>query len=374
MDAVPDTAEIALHRLPPPPLCNVARNCSSGFGGVLLRDRRGVGAYEVLYASKHVTTDNAYVDADTAQVTALTSGPVAAVRVVDTQTVKKGDILVVIDPTDRRIDLEHAEAALAQTIRRVRGYAANNTALDGQITARQADLIRARAGARPCPGRVQPPATAGEKRRRIGRRADDRKDLPRCGRSRVRPGRGQCSRAHGSYQANDVLIDGMPLDQNPEVRAARANVDQARVNLERTVVRAPADGIVAERSVQVGQMVQSGTLLMTVVPVQQAYVNANFKEMQLEKVRAGQPAERGQRSLRQQRRLSRARGGLLGRHGLRDGRRSFAKRNRQLDQGGPALARPHRARSERARRQSAQGRPLDDRRHQRLPLSNRSEP
>src|SRR5271169_4499418 len=103
----------------------------------------GAAAYNVLVASRHVETDNAYVDADTAQVTSLTAGPVAEVRVVDTQAVKKGEVLVVLDDTDRRLDLD--QAALADIVRRVRGYQANNTALSGQVAAREADLIRARA-------------------------------------------------------------------------------------------------------------------------------------------------------------------------------------------------------------------------------------
>src|SRR5579872_2861977 len=105
----------------------------------------GFGGYQFLVASRHVTTDNAYVDADTAQVTALTSGPVKEVRVVDTQAVHKGDILVVIDDTDRRLELEQAQSALGDIERLVRGYQANDTALDGQIMARQADLARAKA-------------------------------------------------------------------------------------------------------------------------------------------------------------------------------------------------------------------------------------
>jgi membrane fusion protein (multidrug efflux system) len=97
--------------------------------------------------------------------------------------------------------------------------------------------------------------------------------------------------AHGARDANRVLISGVSLDQNPEVTAAKFRVEQAQVALDRTVVRAPIDGVVAKRSVQVGQMVQPGALLMTVVPVQDAYVNANFKEVQLKKVRVGQPVE-----------------------------------------------------------------------------------
>src|SRR5579872_4470374 len=105
----------------------------------------GFGGYQFLVASRHVTTDNAYVDADTAQVTALTSGPVKEVRVVDTQAVHKGDILVVLDDTDRRLELEQAQSALGQIERRVRGYQANDASLGGQVAARQADIIRARA-------------------------------------------------------------------------------------------------------------------------------------------------------------------------------------------------------------------------------------
>ena len=83
------------------------------------------------------------MDTDAAQVNALTNGPVKEVRVVDTQAVRKGDILVVIDDTDRRLELEQAQSALGDIERRVQGYQANNTALDGQIMARQADLVRA---------------------------------------------------------------------------------------------------------------------------------------------------------------------------------------------------------------------------------------
>lgn len=84
------------------------------------------------------------------------------------------------------------------------------------------------------------------------------------------------------------MIDNTTTDTNPEVLAARAALDQARVDLERTVVRAPVDGVVSRRQVQVGQRVQQGAMLMLVVPVKDAYVDANFKEVELAKVRPGQ--------------------------------------------------------------------------------------
>ena len=249
----------------------------------------GFGAYQVLVASRHATTDNAYVDADTAQVTALTSGPVQQVRVVDTQAVRKGDVLVVIDNTDRRLEFEQARSALGDIERRVRGYQANNTALDGQIMARQADLARAKAElarAKIDYGRRQSLAESGAV---SGEEMTSFKTALDAAQAAYEQAQANVAGAKGSYEANNVLIAGVPLSQNPEVTAARFRVEQAQVALDRTIIRAPVDGIVVKRSVQVGQMVQPGTPLMTVVPVQQAYVNANFKEGQLTRVHNGQP-------------------------------------------------------------------------------------
>lgn len=251
----------------------------------------GLGAYQTFVMSQHVTTDNAYVDADAAQVTALTSGPVKNVRVIDTQIVHKGDVLVAIDDTDRRLELEQAQSALADIERRVRSYQATNTALDGQIMARQADLLRAKAElihAKVEYDRRKPLASSGAV---SGEELTSAKTALDTAQAAYDQAVANLEEAKGAYEANNVLIAGLPLNQNPEVTAARFRVEQAQVALNRTVIRAPIDGVVVKRSVQVGQMVQPGTPLMTVVPVAQAYVNANFKEVQLKKVRVGQPAE-----------------------------------------------------------------------------------
>jgi membrane fusion protein (multidrug efflux system) len=86
-----------------------------------------------------------------------------------------------------------------------------------------------------------------------------------------------------------VLIEGVSLDQNPEVAAAKARLDAAQLMLDRTVLRAPLDGIISKKQVEVGQQVAVGAPLMVIVPAQDAYVDANFKEVQLKKVRPGQP-------------------------------------------------------------------------------------
>jgi membrane fusion protein (multidrug efflux system) len=251
----------------------------------------GFWIYEITVAARHVSTDNAYVDAESAQVTALTGGPVAEVRVVDTQSVKKGDILVILDDTDRRLELEQAQSALGQIERRVRGYQANNGALNGQIAAREADLVRAKAELQQAQveyDRRKPLAGSGAV---SGEELTSFQTQLEAAQAAYAQAQANLTAAQGAHEANDVLIAGVPLEQNPEVTAARQRVEQARVALDRTVVHAPIDGIVTTRLVQVGQMVQPGTSLMKVVPVQQAYVNANFKEVQLRKVRIGQPAE-----------------------------------------------------------------------------------
>ena len=253
----------------------------------------GVGyvAYDFALASKHAATDNAYVDAETAEVTALTSGPVAQVSVVDTQAVKKGDVLVVLDDADRRLELEQAQSALGQALRKIQSIQANGGSLSGQTAARQADLIRAKAELQRAEAEydrrnplVGTGAISGEEMTSVKTNLESAQAAYAQAEANLRA-------AQGAHEANDALIQGVPLDQNPEVAAARSRVEQAQIALSRTVVRAPVDGIVTKRTVQVGQMVQPGALMMTIVPVQQAYVTANFKEVQLKKVRAGQKAE-----------------------------------------------------------------------------------
>ncbi|MFC3070848.1 HlyD family secretion protein [Phenylobacterium soli] len=246
-------------------------------------------AYALLFAGRTVKTDNAYVGAEVAQVTPLIPGPVAKVLVRETETVKAGQPLVVLDDADARIAVAQAEAALGQAERKVKGYAANDTALGGQVGARQADLMRAQANltmARTDLARRQNLAGSGAV---SGEELTTAKNAFAAAEAQVAQAEANLRAAQGAREANQVLIAGAPLEQNPEVAAARARLDAARLALARTVIRAPLDGVVSKKSVQVGQEVQAGTPLMAVVPVYAAYVDANFKEVQLEKVRVGQP-------------------------------------------------------------------------------------
>ena len=162
-----------------------------------------------------------------------------------------------------------------------------------------------------------------------------------------RPGGGQARRGARDVAANQALIAGSSVDNNPEVAAAKAALDQARLDLERTVIRAPIDGVVTNRQVQVGQRVAAGTPLMTIVPVGSVYVDANFKEGQLDAVRPGQPVSSCRDLYGERRGVPRPGRRLRRRHRLGLRPDPGAERDRQLDQGRPAPAGAHRARSRR---------------------------
>ncbi|WP_018605022.1 HlyD family secretion protein [Uliginosibacterium gangwonense] len=272
---------------------------------VVLLSGCSYGAYWTLHASNYVSTDNAYTAVEVAQVTPAVGGTVREVKVVDTQTVKKGDVLVVIDDTDARLALAQAEAEYGRAVRRVRGFEANDSSLKAQIAARDADEQRAAAQLSSAEADferahidlMRREALAGsgsvsgdELTRAQNAYATAKANL---GAARATAAQAKANRttALGSREANAVLIDNATVESNPEVALARARRDQARVDLERTIVRAPVDGVVAKRQVQTGQRVQAGMTLLAVVPMQQMHVDANFKEVQLQKVRVGQKVE-----------------------------------------------------------------------------------
>jgi len=261
------------------------------------------GAYWLFYASHYVSTDNAYAAVETAQVTPEIGGTIREVRVTDTQTVKKGDVLIVIDPTDARLALAQAEAELGRAIRRVKGYVATDGGLAAQIAAREAeekraaaqlasaeaDFERARIDLQRREALSASGSVSGEELTRAQNAFAAAQANLTAGRAGAEQAKANRAAAIGSKEANAVLITDATVDTNPEVALARAKRDQAAIDLERTVIRSPVDGVVAKRQVQLGQRVQAGTPLLAVVPVHDMHVDANFKEVQLENVRIGQP-------------------------------------------------------------------------------------
>jgi len=252
----------------------------------------GYGAWWTLSGSRHVETDNAYVEASSAQITPLVSAAIVRVPVIDTQKVKAGDILVVLDDADARLALAQAEAQLAQTERKVDGYYANDAALAAQTEARVAQIASARSDlerARSEYERRQALARSGAV---SGEELSGAKTTLAAAQAALAAAEAQELAAKGARDVNAALIRGAGgASANPEIAQARAKVEQAKLDLGRTIIRAPIDGVVAKNTAQVGQRVQVGAPLMSVVPVETAYVNANFKEVQLRKVKVGQPVE-----------------------------------------------------------------------------------
>ena len=272
-------------------------------GGVVGTAAVVTAAYWYLYGSHFVSTDNAYAAVEIAQVTPSVGGTISEVRVTDTQSVRKGDVLVVIDPTDAKLALAQAEADLGSAIRRVRGYVANDSGLAAQIAARAADERRAAAQLASAEAdferakidlqRREALSTSGSvsgdeltRAQNAFAAAEANLTVAQASTAQAKANR---DAAIGSKDANAALIANSTEETNPEVALARARRDQAAVDLERTIIRAPLDGVVAKRQVQLGQRVQAGTPLLAVVPVHEMHVDANFKEVQLETVRAGQP-------------------------------------------------------------------------------------
>ncbi|WP_018606653.1 HlyD family efflux transporter periplasmic adaptor subunit [Uliginosibacterium gangwonense] len=287
-----------------PALRNRRNRLLAYLGGVVVVGAVGAGAYWYIHASNYVSTDNAYTAVETAEVTPSVDGTIAEVRVNDTEIVHKGDVLVVIDPTDAKLVLAQAEAELGRAVRRVRGYVANDGNLKAQIDAREADTLRATAQLKSAQSDLDRAAIDLHRREALadtgsvsGEDISKARNAYASAEAALISARASVTQAYanrqaseGSRQANAVLINNATEETNPEVALARAKRDQATVDLQRTVIRSPIDGVVAKRQVQIGQRIKSGTPLLSVVPVQTMHVDANFKEVQLEKVRVGQQA------------------------------------------------------------------------------------
>ncbi|WP_272896539.1 HlyD family efflux transporter periplasmic adaptor subunit [Candidatus Dactylopiibacterium carminicum] len=250
-----------------------------------------------------MSTDNAYTAAEVAQITPAVAGTVAEVKASDTQFVKRGDVLVNIDPVDARLGLAQAEAELERAIRRVKAYQTTDGNLAAQIQAReadsqraaaqltaaQADFERARVDLQRREALVESGSVSGDELTRARNAFKASEANLAAAIAAEQQASANLRSAKAARETNAIQIAEPSVAQNPEVVAARARLEQARVDLERTVIRAPIDGVVAKRQVQVGQRVQPGMPLMAVVPVGDIYVDANFKEVQLQRVRTGQP-------------------------------------------------------------------------------------
>ena len=249
------------------------------------------GVYWALVLNHYESTDNAYVQGNVVQLTPQVGGTVVAINADDTDHVKAGQLLVKLDPADAEVALDQAEAQLAQTVREVRTMYANNSTLKAQIDLRQADLARARsdeARAQDDVSRRTPLLATGA----VGKEEFNHSTSQlAAAKSSVVAAQSAVLAAREQLSSNQTLTDGIAVDQHPNVLRAAARVREAYLALHRADLLAPVDGFVAKRSVQLGQRVQAGAPLMSVIALNQLWIDANFKESQLKNLRIGQPVE-----------------------------------------------------------------------------------
>ena len=247
------------------------------------------GAYWALVLNHYESTDNAYVQGNVVQLTPQIGGTVIAINADDTDHVKAGQLLVKLDPADAQVALDQAEAQLAQTVREVRTLYANNSTLKAQIDLRQADLARAQsevARAQDDVSRRAPLLATGA----VGKEEFNHSTSQLAvAKSSVIAAQSAVLAAREQLSSNQTLTDGVAVDQHPNVLRAAARVRESYLALHRAELLAPVDGFVAKRSVQLGQRVQAGAPLMSVIALNQLWIEANFKESQLKNLRIGQP-------------------------------------------------------------------------------------
>ncbi|QIE90338.1 HlyD family secretion protein [Pseudomonas nitroreducens] len=234
-------------------------------------------AWEILYGRWHEDTDDAYVNGNVVQITPQITGTVVSIGADDGDLVRKGQVLVKFDPSDADIALQQAEANLARTVRQVRGLFSNVDGYKADVAAKKVALAKAEADFK----RRQNLANDG---------AISQEELAHA-RDALDTARSSLTTSEQQLDTNRALVDDTVIASHPDVKAAAAKLRQAYLDDARAVIIAPVTGYVAKRTVQVGQRVQPGAALMAVIPLDQVWIDANFKETQLKHMRIGQPVE-----------------------------------------------------------------------------------
>ena len=234
-------------------------------------------AYYFLYARWHQDTDDAYVQGNVVSIVPQTSGTVVSIDADDGMKVEAGQALVHLDANDAQVAYDQSVANLAGTVRQVRGLYSTVDTGQAQIRAREVAVAQARADVSRRSGLVASGAVSSEELAHA-------RDLLTSAEAALSGSRGDLSRSR-------ALVDATTLAKQPQVQVAASQLRQAYLNLQRSAIVAPVSGYVAKRQVQLGQRVQPGATLMTIVPLEQVWVEANFKETQLGHMRIGQPVE-----------------------------------------------------------------------------------
>ena len=259
----------------------------------------------LFYSSQFVVTDNAYTAVELSQVTTAVEGTIKEVRVHDTQRVKAGDILALIDDADTSLAVKQAQSDLDLAARRVEGYFVRDELLAAKVLAREAEMRGAKA-------QVDSASTAklrtavdfarrkalektgsvsGEELTRAESAAIAAQAELALAQANLTLSEANLASAKAERNMNITFIAGTTVPTHPEVMLARAKLEQAQINHRRTEIRASVAGVVSKLQIQVGQRVHSGQSMLVIVPVDDMHVNANFKEVQLSKIKVGQAVE-----------------------------------------------------------------------------------
>jgi membrane fusion protein (multidrug efflux system) len=233
------------------------------------------GLYWLVYARHFESTNDAYVGGDIVAITSRENATVLALHADNTQSVRRGQLLIEFEPISAKVAMEAAEANLARTVRNVRTDFSKVAQARAQLNAARVTLSQAQNDYR---------------RRGSAGDAVSGEELHHA-RDAVASAQAGVAAAESALSQAEASVEGAAVANNPDVLAAIARLRQAAITLGHMKLTAPVDGVVAQRTVQIGQQVAPGAPLMAVVPLQSVWVDANFKEGQLEDMRIGQPVE-----------------------------------------------------------------------------------
>jgi membrane fusion protein, multidrug efflux system len=232
-------------------------------------------------------TDNAFVAADTTEVSPQIDGYVVEVLVADNQRVEPGQILIRLDDANAKAALAQAEANLASVTAAVGNVDARAIQEQAMIASRAAAVSQAQAQADLARQQVDRYGTLAEQ----GWVSQQRIQTERASARTAQASVAEAQAALVAEQRTAGVLGSTRTQSVAAVEVARAQVEQARIALDRTVIRAPVGGVVGARGVRVGQYVRPGGQILSIVPLGDAYVVANFKETQMDRLRLGQAVE-----------------------------------------------------------------------------------
>jgi len=258
-----------------PPAAGTRRRNLKVLAAVVVACAVGYVSYWYSYARHFESTDDCYVNGDVVQITTEIPGTVIQLHADDTQSVARGQALLELDPADAEVAASNAEANLGRAVRAVRALFAQADQLRAEIRDREVQLRQAEQDHERRTGLLSAGAISSEELQHTE--------------DRITEVRASLTAARQQLNETTAQIDRTTIPTHPQVLAAVAAVRDASLALRRTRVTAPVAGVIAQRSVQVGQRVAAGTPLMGIVPLAAVWVDANFKEVQLRDMRVGQP-------------------------------------------------------------------------------------